>query len=72
MVEEEVVMKMESLISDFLDLATEVDTEFNKSALGEINLDCFLAQFKYEQNVYGIAKITNIVTIDECFEFQLN
>ena len=65
---EEVVIEMESLHSDFLDLAMEVETEFKRlSSLGEIKLDSFLARLKYGQNVYGIAEITNIETIDELF-----
>ena len=68
MVEEEVVIEIESLHSDFLDLAMEVETEFKRlSSLGKSNLDSFLARLKYEQNVYGIAEITNIETIDEFF-----
>ena len=66
---EEVVIEMESLHSDFLDLATQVETEFKRlSSLGKINLDCFLTRFKYGQNVYGISEITNIETIDELFD----
>ena len=68
MVEEEVVMEMECLYSNFLDLAMEVETEFNRlSSLGKIKLDSILARLKYGQNVHGIAEITNIETVDEFF-----
>ena len=68
MVEEEVVIEMESLHSYFLDLAMNVETEFKRlSSLGKIKLDSFLTRLKYDQNVYRIAEITNIETIDEFF-----
>ena len=68
MVEEEVVIEIESLYSDFLDLAMQVETEFKRlSSLGKIKLDSFLAWLKYGRNVHGIAEITNIETIDEFF-----
>ena len=35
--------------------------------MGKIELDSFLARLKYGRNVYGIAEITNIETIDEFF-----
>ena len=64
----EVVMKMERLHLDYLHLAMQVKTEFKRlSSLGEIKLDSFLAQLKYGRNVYGIAEISNIETIDEFF-----
>ena len=69
MVEEEVVIEIESLYSDFLDLAMEVETEFKGlSSLGKIKLDSFLARLKYGRNIHGIAEITNIETIDEFFD----
>ena len=68
MVEEEVVIEIETLHSVFLEQATQIETEFKRlSSLGKINLDCFLTRFKYEQNGYRIAEITNIKTIDKFF-----
>ena len=69
MVEEEVVIEVESLHSDYLDLAMEVETEFKRlSTLGEIELDSILARLKYEQNVYRISEFTEIKTIKEFFD----
>ena len=69
MVEEEVVIEIESLYPDFLGLAMEVETEFKRlSTLGKIKLDSFLDRLKYGRNVHGIAEITNIETIDEFFD----
>ena len=69
MVEEEVVIEIESLHSEFLVLAVKVETEFNRlSSLGKIKLDFFLAWLKYGHHDYGIAEIASIKTIDDFFK----